>query len=179
MPDADLITLRPAAEPAGRRLAAFTARLDSARRRWRAVLAVAMSPDGLWPYAALLSPLVITSVLAPLWLSFMMGLLSLLALHRAAPLVPDGRRAFFFYVLPLQALLAVWVAASAAAGQGQAIAATVFPYLAVLCLLIAPACRWDRSRTARRVPLRWSLPVLMVLAVLAHGSAALHAMGVL
>lgn len=149
-------------------------------RRW---LLASMSSDTLWPYVAVLSPLIITSVLAPLWLSLAMGALSLLALNKVAPQLEanlwavGARSAFLRYVVPLQVLLLAWVAMAAAAGSGQHIAATVFPYVATLCLVVAPACRWRRERSTRRVPLRWSLGLVSALVLLAHGSAAVNAWG--
>jgi hypothetical protein len=167
----------PATQP--RWALALNIRLAAMRARLRGLLLTSMSRSTLWPYVAVISPLIVTTVLAPLWLSFVMGVLSLVALNQVAPKIEpglwavDGRSAFLRYVVPLQVLLLLWVGAAAAMGRGEQIAAVVFPYIATLCLVIAPACRWQRARQTRRLPLRWSLGAASVLTALVHGSAAL------
>ena len=146
------------------------------------LLAASLQPASLWPYVALLSPLLLTSVVAPVWVSWAMGVLSLLALYKAAPALEaalwqvPARRAFWVYTAPLQMLGLVWVLLATAAGNSAQVPVAVFPYLAVLCLLVAPTWRWQRARTQRRLPLRLSLLVLSLLATVVHGSAAFQAL---
>jgi hypothetical protein len=167
-----------AAAPIGRRLSPVAQRLLAARAKLRVHLEASMQHATLWPYAAVLSPVVLISILAPVWLSFVMGVMGLVALDKVAPALEarlwtvGARRGFLAYVLPLQTLGLLWFFGLAALGQMQYAPSTVFPYLAVLCVAVAPACRWNRERTQRRVPLRVSLRLVAALAVLVHGLAA-------
>jgi hypothetical protein len=153
------------------------------RQRARHCLQASLAPTSLWPYAALLTPMVITSITATPWLSWAMGLMGLVALNHVAHglearlWVVSARRAFLVFVLPLQVLTLAWVGLVAATGQAHTLATAVFPYLALLCLLIAPACRWHRARQARRLPLKLSLPAASLLVALLHGSAAITSLG--
>jgi hypothetical protein len=168
-----------------RRLSPIAQRLFAARAKLRVHLAASMQHATLWPYAAVLSPVVVISILAPVWLSFVMGVLGLVALDKVAPsLEPrlwavNGRRGFLAYVLPLQLLGVLWFFALVAMGHVQQAPSTVFPYLAVLCVAVAPACRWQRERSTRRLPLRVSLRGVSALAIAVHGLAALASLGML
>jgi hypothetical protein len=167
-----------------RRLSPIAQRLFAARAKLRVHLAASMQHATLWPYAAVLSPVVVISILAPVWLSFVMGVLGLVALDKVAPsLEPrlwavNGRRGFLAYVLPLQLLGVLWFFALVALGHVQQAPSTVFPYLAVLCVAVAPAGRWQRERATRRLPLRLSLRLVSALAIAVHGLAALGSLGV-
>jgi hypothetical protein len=191
MPDAALATEAlpvgansAAVKPPARHLSPVAQRLLEGRAKLRVHLAASMQHATLWPYAAALSPVLVISILAPVWLSFVMGLLGLIALDKVAPsLEPrlwavNARRGFLAYVMPLQLLGVLWFLGLAAMGQVQHAPSTVFPYLAVLCVAVAPACRWNRERCTRRVPLRLSLRVVSALAIGVHGLAALSELGV-
>ena len=131
----------------------------------------------LLPFVAACAPVIVTSVLAPTWLALMMAAPCAWALYRVAQSLESSlfessaARGFAAYVMPLNVLLMLWGGALAASGQNGAIASTAFAWIALLCLSVAPACRWSRQRSARRVPLRWSFPVAAVVVVLAQGLA--------
>lgn len=131
----------------------------------------------LLPFAAACAPVIVTSVLAPAWLALIMAAPCAWALYRVAQSLESSlfessaARGFAAYVMPLNTLLMLWGGALAASGQNGAIASTAFAWIALLCLSVAPACRWSRQRDARRVPLRWSFPVAAVVVVLAQGLA--------
>jgi hypothetical protein len=142
-----------------------------------------LAAQAFGPYLIACAPLVASTVLAPAWVSWPMAAIALLVLYRvaqqgdAALFAMPPARGFVHCALPLNALMLVWLAAMVAAGKGGEVAATVFPYLGVLALCIAPACRWHAQRGARRVRLRLSFGAVGVLALCGHGLAALRAGG--
>ena len=133
----------------------------------------------LLPYAAACAPVIATSVLAPAWLALLMAPPSAYALYRitlsldAELFAIPARRGFLAYALPLNVLLMLWSTALTAAGQMAAVASTAIPWMALLCLCAAPACRWSRGRSTRRIPLRWSFGFTAVAVLAAQGAAAL------
>jgi hypothetical protein len=135
--------------------------------------------QSLLPHAIACAPLIVTSVLAPPWLSWAMALPSLLALFHVADALEPAlfdvplERGFLAYALPLNALLFFWGVGVSLAGRPGDIATTVFPYAAVLWVTIAPAVRRNRSVRARRWPLRWTFVAVASVAVALHGAAAL------
>jgi hypothetical protein len=173
-------TVPPAAP---RTLTPLAHKLLAWRHALRQRLGTPAATASLWPYAATLSPLVVTSVLAPPWLSWVMGVMGLVALDKLVPALDtqlwqvSAKRGFLTYAVPLQVLTASWVLAMAAMGHASHIPATVFPYLAVLAVAIAPALRWNRARQKRRLPVGVSLRTVSALAVLAHGAAAWQSLG--
>jgi hypothetical protein len=144
-----------------------------------------LSERSFGPYAIASAPVVATTVLAPAWMSWFIGVLSLTALYRVArqldatlfAMAPT--RGFLVCALPLNGLMLLWCVAMAAADKSTAIASIVFPYLSLLALCLAPACRWSPERAQRRVPLRVSFGIGSVLALLCHGASALHELGLL
>lgn len=137
----------------------------------------------LLPFAAACAPVIVTSILAPAWLALMMAAPCAWALYRVAqslePSLFEGTAAsgFAAYVMPLNVLLMLWGSALAATGQTPAVASTAFAWTALLCLSVAPACRWSRQRKTRRVPLRWSFPLAAGLVMLAQGLALFEQQG--
>jgi hypothetical protein len=137
----------------------------------------------LFPFAVACAPVIVTSVLAPAWLALIMALPCAWALYRVADVLQPSLfeaspgRGFAAYVMPLNALLMLWGAALLAAGHPTAIASTAFAWTALLCLTVAPACRWSRQRNVRRVPLRWSFPMAATLVIAAQSLALLEQLG--
>ena len=135
------------------------------------------------PYMATCLPAMASSIMAPYWLAWAMSWMSMMALYRVAQTLDEvafatGRkRGLFLYGMLANVLLAVWSSLLALAGRADFVPAAAFGHTVLLYLAIAPACRVTRSRMTRRIPLRWTFPVLAAIVVAAEGVMVLEDFG--
>ena len=123
-------------------------------------------------------PVVLGTLFMPLVLSPAVVLLSegllYIATKKADPMIFGMSRlsAYASITMPLCGFISLWGLGLAAVGRKPVMLGVVGPYALLMLLACAPAWRWQRERMSRRVPLKYSFPI--VGAIVLSGSV-LHA----
>jgi hypothetical protein len=146
------------------------ARIDALHSRlpdaWRA---------SFLPYFLALLPLLFASTvlprpyITPLLVLTLLALYHVATINEAALFAVSTQRAHWVYMMPFFTFVPLAALLTFTPHFGLTpFLTTIIPTSLCLLLLIAPAQRFNRSRTARRFPLRYTFPAVSALALLMH-----------
>ena len=125
------------------------------------------------PFALASLPLVVTTACLPRLLAPLAMLLAIVLLYEVARFAESAMfavgklRSHLAVTMPLCGFVSAWGLALAMVGRPYAMLSVVGPFSLLLLLACAPAFRLREARTTRRIPLRYSFPVLAAIAWLA------------